>query len=142
MKPRNVPRFALLLLQRLVPGSEPLAGDLLEEFARRPSRIWFWTQVLAGIAHARFVRDVEIRPLRLVGLQPADAIERSRRLRLRFPPVNLSASPVDGVGGLGLVILGALVTVVMPQGWWLLLGSALGGTAAGVLAIAIRRPAR
>ena len=141
MKPRNVPRFALALLERLVPGSESLAGDLLEEFARRPSRIWFWTQVLAAVAHAWFARDVEIRPLRLVTLQPADAIERARRLRFRFHPVNLTGSPVEGIGGLGLVVLGCLVTIMMPQGWWLFLASAGAGIVLGIFAIAIRRPA-
>jgi len=32
MRDRHVPRFGLALLERFVPDSEPLAGDLVEEF--------------------------------------------------------------------------------------------------------------
>jgi hypothetical protein len=138
MTRRHAPRLALALLERLVPDSEPVAGDLLEEFERRQSTAWFWLQVLAAIATASFARGAEIRPLRLVDHQPADALERSRRLSLRFPPVNLSASPVSGVGGLGLVILAGLVTLVMPAAWWLRLASALAGVVLGTAVIAMR----
>ncbi len=138
MTRRHAPRFALALLERLVPYSEAVAGDLVEEFERRQSTVWFWLQVLAAIATASFARGAEIRPLRLVDLQPADALERSRRMNLRFPPVNLSASPVSGVGGLGLVILAGLVTLVMPAAWWLLLASALAGVVLGIAVIAMR----
>ena len=141
MKNRHAPRFALALLERLVPDSEALAGDLVEELERRPSGAWFWMQVLAAIATAHRVRSVEIRPLRLVDLQPADAVERSRRMSLRFPPVNLSGSPVAGVGGLGLAILGCLMTGVMPTAWWLLLASALAGAALGLVMIVVRADA-
>ncbi len=135
---RQALRLALALLERLVPDSDPLAGDLLEEFERRQSSVWFWSQVLAAIATALFAQGVEIRPLRLVELQPADALERSRRMNLRFHPVNLSASPVSAVGGLGLVILGSLVTLVMPGAWWLLLASALAGVVLGIIIIGVR----
>ena len=138
MRDRHAPRLALALLERFVPDSEPLAGDLVEEFERRPSTVWFWVQVLAAIAAAWGARSGEIRPLRLVDLQPADAVERTRRLSLRFPAVNLSASPVAGVGGLGLVIFASLVTRVMPTAWWLLLASALAGCALGVVMIVVR----
>ena len=138
MKNRHAPRLALALLERLVPDSEPLAGDLVEEFEGRRSNAWFRVQVLAAIAAAYRVRTVEIRPLQLVDLQPADAVERSRRMSLRFPPVNLSGSPVAGVGGLGLAILGCLMTGVMPTAWWLLLSSALAGGALGVVMIVVR----
>jgi hypothetical protein len=138
MRDRHVPRLALALLERFVPDSEPLAGDLVEEFDERPSTMWFWVQVLAAIAAAWGERSGEIRPLRLVDLQPADALERSRRLSLRFPSVNPSASPVGGVGGLGLVILACLVTWARPTAWWLLLASALVGCALGVVMIVMR----
>jgi len=138
MTRRHAPRLALALLERLVPDSEPLAGDLVEQFESRQSFGWFWWQVLVAIATASFARRVEIRPLRLMDLQPADALERSRRMDLRFPAVNLSASPVSGVGGLGLVILASLVTIVMPAAWWLLFASALGGVVLAVIIIAMR----
>ena len=138
MRKRHPPRLALALLERFTSGSEALAGDLVEEFDARPSTVWFWVQVLAAIAAAWSARGAEIRPLRLVDLQPADAAERTRRLGLRFPSVNLSASPVAGVGGLGVVILAFLVTRVMPAAWWLLLGSALAGCGLALVMIAVR----
>ena len=133
----RAPRLALALLERFVPDSEPLVGDLVEEFEARPSTTWFWSQVLAAIAIAWWVRDGEIRPLRLVELQPADAIERSRQLSLRFPPVNLS--PMAGVGGPGLVMLVCFVTRVMPNAWWPLLASAVAGVVLGAVIIAARQ---
>lgn len=136
--PRPTPRLALALLERFVPDSEPLAGDLIEEFERRQSVLWFWWQVLGAVAAAWFAGDAEIRPLRLVDLQPVEALERTRRWCLRFRPVNLSASPVAGVGGLGLVVLASLLTVDMPAAWFVLLASAVAGGALGVLAIAMR----
>jgi hypothetical protein len=138
MMRRPAPRLALALLERLVPDSEPLAGDLLEEFERRQSTVWLWLQVLAAIATVSFARGVEIRPLRLVDLQPADALERSRRISLRFPPVNVSASPLPGTGGLSVVLLACLVTMFAPAVWWLLLASALAGVVLGILIIAMR----
>ena len=135
---RRVPRVALALLEWALDGNEPLAGDLVEEFARRDSRTWFWAQVLGAIATASSRRGVEIRPLRLVELQPADAVERSRRFGLRFRRVNLSAGPAGGVGGLGLVVLGGLMTRTMPAAWALFLAAALAGLLLGVLAIVWR----
>jgi hypothetical protein len=83
----------------------------------------------------------QIRPLTLVDLQPVDAVERSRRLSLRFPPVSLSASPLAGVGGLGLVCLVLLVTLVAPGAWWLFLASVVAGLGLGVVLIVLRRKA-
>jgi hypothetical protein len=139
MKGPQPPRLALALLERLVPDSAPLAGDLIEEFERRPSRAWLWCQVLAAIANASFKRPGDIRPLRLTDLQPADAQERSRRMSVRFRPVNLTASPLPGIGGLGLVALSLLVTVVAPGAWWALFASMLAGVALGVVMIAMHR---
>jgi hypothetical protein len=138
MTPSPAPRLALALLERLVPDSEPLAGDLLEELEQRRSTMWLWWQVLGAIAAASFAGGVEIRPLRLVDLQPADALERSRQMSLRFPPVNLTASPVAGVGGLGLVIFAGMVTMLAPAVWLLLVASALAGVLLGILVIALR----
>ncbi len=139
MMNQRPPRLALALLERFVADSEPLAGDLVEQFGHRPSALWFWVQVLAAIAAAGTAASVEIRPLRLVDLQPADAAERTRRWILRFPAVNLSASPVSGIGGLGLAIFAGLTTRVVPGAWWVLLASACAGSALGLAMIAARR---
>jgi hypothetical protein len=138
MTHRHAPRLALALLERVVPDSEPLAGDLVEEFERGRSACWVWLQVVAAIAATWRARTTEIRPLRLVDLQPADAIERTRRLRLRFPAVNLSASPIAGAGGLALAILASLMTVVVPVAWLVFLASVLAGCALGVVLIVVR----
>jgi hypothetical protein len=137
MTRRHAPRLALALLERCIPDGSPLAGDLIEEFERRQSIVWFWWQVLAAIAIASFNQPAEIRPLQLVDLQPADAVERSRRM-MSFDcrAVNLSASPLSGVGGLGLLVLALHVTVVAPGAWWMLLGSALAGVLIGIGLIA------
>ncbi len=81
----------------------------------------------------------EIRPLRLVDRQPSDALERARRMGLRFKPVNLSGGPVAGVGGLTLVILVLLTTMTLPAIWWVALASMLAGVALGFVMIAISR---
>ncbi len=139
MTTREPPRRALALLERLVPDSAFLAGDLTEEYQRRQSRCWLWWEVLGAIAIAWCHRLDDIRPLRLVDLQPADAVERTRRMGLRFEPVNLTASPLNGIGGLGIAALALLTTLVMPAAWWLLLGSLLGGVGLGVVMIAAHR---
>jgi hypothetical protein len=139
MKRRQPPRFAIALLEYFVSDGTLLAGDLIEDFESRQSRGWFWWQVLAAIAMASFNRADDIRPLRLVDLQPADALERSRRMNIRFRPVNLTASPLPGVGGLGLLTLALLVTVVMPAAWLVMLASMLAGIALGIVMIAMQR---
>jgi hypothetical protein len=88
--------------------------------------------------HAVNVFD-DIRPLRLVDAQPIDALERARRMSMRFKPVNLTASPIPGVGGLGLIVLVLLTTMTLPAIWWVALGSMLAGVALGFVMIAIGR---
>jgi hypothetical protein len=139
MTRRHAPRIARALLERFLPDSAPLAGDLIEDFERRQSTIWLWWQVLAAIATAPIGPPAEIRPLRLVDLQPVDALERSRRMSLRFRPVNLSASPLPDVGGLGLVLLASCLSVAAPGAWWALLGSTLAGVLLSIVIIAMHR---
>jgi len=56
------------------------------------------------------------------------------------PPVNLAASPRGAaVGGLGLVALAVLVTLVVPQAWWLVALGALGGAILGVVLVVFSR---
>jgi hypothetical protein len=139
MSNHHAPRLPLILLRWLVPDSGPLAGDLLEEFDVRQSRGWLWWQVAAAIWIEWRSEPEIVRPLHLVELQPSDAIERSRRLRLRFRPVNLTATPVHGAGGLGLVMLSLVMTLVVPAVWLALAASMCAGIALGVLMIVLHR---
>ncbi len=139
MTPRHPPRLALAVLERLLPDSSPLAGDLTEEFDRGRSRAWFWWQILATLGCAAFRRSDEIRPLRLVDLQPVEAQQRSRRMILRFEPVNLTGTTLPGIGGISVVALAVLVTVLAPVLWLALVGSMLAGVALGILIIVRER---
>lgn len=139
MRNRLAPRLPLALLGWCVPGSAALAGDLIEEFRSRQSVPWLYWQVLGAIWIEFSTRPEIIRPLTLVDLQPADAIERSRRMSLRFRPVNMTATPVYGAGGLGLVMLSMLMTLVVPAVWLVLAASMLAGVGLGVIMIVVHR---
>lgn len=138
MTTRQPPRLAVMLLERVTPGSA-LAGDLIEEYAYRPSRWRVWREVIAAITIAWFERPDEIRPLRLVDLQPCDAIERSRQVLERAEPVNLIASPLYGISGLGMAVLLLVMTLVAPTAWWVLIASMVAGILLGIAMIAVHR---
>lgn len=124
---------ALALLDRLAPSNEALAGDLREAFHAGRSTSWLWWQIAAAVAGGS-LRHLHA-PVAL-NLTPTDPIVAewlaSRRLRPRS--VTLS-SPVEGVGGLALMLLGYLLTTVVPDVWWMVIGSTAAGlTLGGVLA--------
>ena len=141
MTTRQPPRYALALLERLVPGSASLAGDLIEQYELQPSRWRVWREVLSAIAQTWFERSDEIRPLRLVDLQPHDAIQRTQRLARPARPVNITASPLEGIGGATFAVLVLLMTALMPAMWWLFATSIVAGIGLGVLLIARHRDA-
>jgi len=60
------PPLATLLLRRLAPGEEALAGDLQEEFCSGRSRSWYWWQVGVAIAFDAW-RDLRQHKVRAVG---------------------------------------------------------------------------
>lgn len=53
--------------------------------------------------------------------------------------INISGISVAGVGGLGLVAIAALTTLVLPQAWWLVVFGAAGGVVLGVALVVIGR---
>src|SRR4051812_25704 len=53
--------------------------------------------------------------------------------------INMSGIPVNGVGGLGLVAVAFLMTVVFPEAWWLVVIGALGGTVLGAVLVFARQ---
>ena len=133
---RGISALALWLLGRLAPRNEPLAGDLLEQFRAGRSIVWLWSQLLYAIAMGSF-RQPRV-PVAL-NLTPIDPIVAewlaSRKLRPRR--VNLS-SPVEGVGGLGLMMMGFLLSTVVPDVWWFVMGGIVCGLALG-MTLAYRR---
>lgn len=140
MTMRRPPRLALWLLERFVPDSGPLAGDLLEQFQTSRSRLWFWLQVLLAIGLHASGEPREIRPLKLVehpSYNPAPRAGATAPPR----PINLTASPLHGVGGLGLLALAILVSLVQPAAWWGVLLSVVAGLTWGVVRILLTRHA-
>ena len=137
-------RLAIRLLESLRPDCEALAGDLLEEAAQGRSHLWLGYQVLAAVLDGWAVRSAtrEIRPLRLVEHQPLDAIERLQRWASRSDAVNLSASPIASVGGLGLLILAVLVSLTAPAFWCVVVVSVLGSVIGAARFLAPRRDLR
>ena len=141
MTPRPSPRFALRLLEWLVPDGAPLAGDLLEEHARGRSRWWVWRQVLGAVLIAITGPAGDIRPLHLLDAQPVEALARTLAFQRRTRAVSLNANPTTHVGGLGVVVLGGVVTAATPVMWVLLASAMIGGVGLGVALIHTERPA-
>ena len=138
MKTSHPSRLALGLLNRFIPDDEPLAGDLLEEFGRGRSQLWLWRQVLLAILIRSFRKPHDRRPLKLAESGAAVEIVGGG---CTSPPksINLAASPVVGIGGLGLLALGVLVTIVSPQAWWMVVAGVLAGALLGVALVLIRK---
>ena len=114
------PSLAVALLQRL--GAEPaLVGDLIEEFEHRRSRVWFWRQVLAALPVLLSGRARDVRP------------HRSRAINLGVAPRG------SAVGGLGLLGIAVLVSIVAPQMWWLGAVAVAGGIVLGTAMVIVGR---
>ena len=133
---RVLPALALWLLGHLAHRNEPLAGDLVEQFRVRRSVVWLWAQLLLAIAMGSF-RQPRV-PVAL-NLTPIDPIVAEWLMWRKLPPrrVNLS-SPVEGVGGLGLMMMGFLLSTVVPDVWWFVMGGIVCGLALG-MTLAYRR---
>ena len=135
MKTSRSSQLAAAVVRRFVDDSEPLIGDLLEEFSAGRTHLWLWRQVLVAILlEARRTRN-EIRPLRLV---EGDVSSPRTTMHVRRA-INLSASPTESVGGLGVVALGALVALVNPAIWWAFLYTSLAGVLLGGAMVLWRR---
>jgi hypothetical protein len=133
---RGMSALALWLLGHLAHRNEPLAGDLLEQFRSRRSALWLWSQLLFAIAMGSF-RQPRV-PVAL-NLTPIDPVVAEWLISRRLTPrrVNLS-SPVEGVGGLGMMVMGLLLTTVVPDVWWFVVGGIVCGLALG-MTLAFRR---
>lgn len=131
------PPLAVALLRRALSEQDPLIGDLIESYGDRPSHVWFWWQTIAAVVLFAFRRPTEIRPLKLVErrLTPLRSLDdHPLRLIQSVNPLVLTASPIRGVGGLAIVLVVVLSSVVQPGLWAL----AATGLAAGVVAGVVR----
>lgn len=137
MREERLSRSALWLLARVARDNEPLAGDLTEEFALGRTEWWLRRQLLSALLRTHFRRPSEIRPLRLVDGPIGSRFDSARHAGPRV--INLSGSPVHGIGGLGLALLLGLMTMVSPGVWWLALASLSGGILLGGVLIARHR---
>ena len=129
-------RPALWLLGRLAHRNEPLAGDLVEQFHGGRSTLWLWSQLLLAIAVGSFERrDAPV----ALNLTPIDPIVAEWLLSRRLTPRRVTMStPGEGVGGLGLMLIGLLLSTVVPDVWWFVVGSIVCGLGLG-LTLAYRR---
>lgn len=140
---QSPPWLAATILDRLADRNEALAGDLLEAYRAKPSRLRLWRELIGALAAGAFRNTGEIRPLKLLdGLPPVIP-------RIHFEPHDLplhtlglavlTASPVRGIGGLGIVATVLLITLVEPLLWWIPLAGLGGGAVVGAVLLALRR---
>ena len=133
---RGLSAIALWLLGRLAHRNEPLAGDLLEQYPYRA------LGALALVAAALCDGNGSFRQPRVpvaLNLTHVDPIVLEWLVSKKLPPrrVNLS-SPVEGVGGLGMMMMGFLLSTVVPDVWWFVMGGIVCGLALG-MTLAYRR---
>lgn len=130
-------RLALWLLAHLAPRNEPLAGDLVEQFRVRRSVLWLWSQLIVAIVMGSFRQS---RGPVALNLTPIDPIVAEWLVSRRLTPrrVNLGG-PVEGVGGLGLMMIGFLLSTVVPDVWWFVMGGIVCGLALGLTLAYTRR---
>ena len=134
---RRPPRLAVWLLETYLPDDEPLTGDLIEAFEAGQSRLWFWRQAVAGLLLGPRPNPGEVRPLRLIDVEPGAGTVAPSVFKRRA--INLTASPIYGIGGLGLLAFAVLIAVASPQSLWIMLAIVLSGMLLGVLWALVRR---
>jgi hypothetical protein len=129
-------RLALWLLGRLAHRNEPLAGDLVEQFRAGRSPSWLWCQLLLAIATGSFEgRETPV----ALNLTPIDPIVAEWLLSRRLTPKRVTmGAPGEGIGGLGLMLIGFLLSTVVPDVWWFVMGGIVCGLTLG-LTMAYRR---
>jgi len=120
------PRLAMLLLDRLAPPDEELAGDLVEEYQSGRSRVWFWRQVLIAIAvgAARSARIHSRRPVGavLVGWFPAQEPAPNAMYPPSASPMRPSVAPRLSGSVICVAAIAGLVAGIVSRllGGWLL----------------------
>lgn len=133
---RALSALALWLLRHLAHRNEPLAGDLVEQFRGGRSAAWLWFQLVYGIAIGSFRQP---RVPAALNLTQVDPVVLEWLVSRKLPPrrINLS-SPVEGVGGLGMMLMGLLLSSVVPDVWYFVMGGIVCGLGLGLM-LAFRR---
>ena len=132
------PRLAEWLLHRLALDNEPLAGDLVEEYRRRQSRFWLWRQLIAALVMQALYAPHPPVALNLTPVDPVVAEWLMTKRLYKRKTINLTGSGVEGIGGLTLVILGFMMSTVIPAIWWFVFGGVGAGVILGVLKLRSR----
>ncbi|HUP41041.1 MAG TPA: hypothetical protein VM115_13035 [Vicinamibacterales bacterium] len=133
---RGMSALALWLLNHLAYRNEPLAGDLDERFRVSGSVLWLWSQLLLAIALGSFRQAQTPAALNLSQLDPV-VLEWLVDRKLAPRRVTMG-SPGQGVGGLGMMLIGFLLSTVVPDVWYFVMGGIVCGLGLG-LALAYRR---
>ena len=128
--------LAIWLLNHLAHRNEPLAGDLLEQYRVRQSALWLWSQLVLAIALGSFRQSRTPAALNLTQLDPI-VLEWLVDRKLTPRRVTMG-SPVEGVGGLGMMLIGFLLSTVVPDVWYFVMGGIVCGVGLG-LTLAYRR---
>ena len=138
--PLHPPKLGGAILRRLADRNEALAGDILEGFQLKQSRLWFWRELVGAILTGGFRRSIEVRPIKLVefpSLPPVHEDFAAKRIRLQT--LGLSASPVGGISGWTMVTLIMLISALEPA-LWIMLAMGMGvGIAVGIGRVIYRR---
>ena len=109
------PTLANALLHRLALDNEPLAGDLVEEFQRRQSRLWLWRQLIVALAMQALYAPHPPVSLNLTPVDPVVAEWLMSKKLDKKKAVNLTGTGVEGIGGLTMVILGFMMATVISR---------------------------
>ncbi len=132
------PKLANVLLQWLALDNEPLAGDLVEEFRRRRSRLWLWRQLIVALVMQALYAPHPPVSLNLTPVDPVVAEWLMSKRLDKKKQVNLTGSGVEGIGGLTMVILGFMTSMVLPAIWWFVVGGIGAGVLLGVVKVRSR----
>ena len=128
--------LAISLLNHLAHRNEPLAGDLLEQYRVRRSVGWLWSQILLAMAMGSFRQS---RTPAALNLSQLDPIVLEWLVDRKLSPRRVTmGSPVEGVGGLGMMLIGFLLSTVVPDVWYFVMGGIVCGVGLG-LTLAYRR---
>ena len=137
---RSTSWLSARLLRFVASENEALAGDL-EELAATRSRRWLQGQLVRAVLLTLWAkRKPEPAIVRLVTVTPWDRPDRTLGL-LDPATINLSGTKVRGIGSLGLLAVVILITLVMPQAWFLVLMGLVGGIVVGLILVRRRKTA-